>query len=479
MSDIHTTDNLFFDRTGMDKTRVENLVTDSLGKMDDGELFLEYNQSESLSFDDGHLRNANFNTSQGFGLRSVLGEATAYAHASDLSEKAIKRAAQTVRAVNHGQNPAKALTTPAFGTNKQLYGDINPLQEVPFEQKIALLEKIDAYLRSKDKRVKQVSASLLGQWQAVEIIRADAQSTCDIRPLVRLNVSVIAEKDGRMESGSSGAGGRMAYAEYINESGWKKLADEALRQALVNLESVPAPAGEMPVVLGNAWCGVLLHEAIGHGLEGDFNRKGTSAFSGLMGEQVASKGITIVDDGTLENRRGSISIDDEGTPSSYNVLIEDGILTGYIQDRLNARLMNMRATGNGRRESFAHQPMPRMTNTYMLAGNDTREDMIKSVKHGLYAAHFGGGQVDITSGKFVFSASEAYLIEDGKITAPVKGATLIGNGPDCLTKVASIGNDLALDDGVGTCGKSGQSVPVGVGQPSMLIDAMTVGGTAV
>jgi len=474
-----TLDELFFARTGMDKLRVEKLVSDTLSGMDDGELFLEYDQSESLSFDDGKLRNANFNTSQGFGLRTVLGEATAYAHASDLSEEALKRAAATVRAVNHGQAAVHAKLEPAFGTNRQLYTDINPLKEVAFETKIELLQKIDGYLRSKDARVKQVSASLSGVWQAVQIIKANTLSAGDIRPLVRLNVSVIVEQNGRMETGSSGAGGRVAYAQYITEANWKKLADEALRQALVNLNSVPAPAGEMPVVLGNAWCGVLLHEAIGHGLEGDFNRKGTSAFAGLMGKQVASKGVTIVDDGTMENRRGSLSIDDEGTPTSRTVLIEDGILTGYIQDRLNARLMNMRATGNGRRESFAHQPMPRMTNTYMLGGNTPRQEMISSVKRGLYAAHFGGGQVDITSGKFVFSASEAYLIEDGKITSPVKGATLIGNGPDCLTKVRAIGNDMALDDGIGTCGKAGQSVPVGVGQPSLLIDAMTVGGTAV
>jgi TldD protein len=477
--DSPTLDELFYARTQMDKQRTARITAEALSGMDDGELFLEYSQSESLSFDDGKLRNASFNTSQGFGLRSVLGEAAAYAHASELSEEALKRAAQTVRAVNHGQSPVHAQITPPFGTNRQLYSDVNPLKEVPFEHKIELLQKIDAYLRSKDARVKQVSASLLGQWQAVQIVKANGATAGDIRPLVRLNVSVIVEHNGRMETGSSGAGGRIAYAQYISEANWKKLADEALRQALVNLEAVPAPAGEMPVVLGNAWCGVLLHEAIGHGLEGDFNRKGTSAFSGLMGKQVASKGVTVVDDGTLPNRRGSLSIDDEGTPTSRTVLIEDGILTSYIQDRLNARLMNMRATGNGRRESFAHQPMPRMTNTYMLAGNSTRQEMISSVKRGLFAAHFGGGQVDITSGKYVFSASEAYLIENGKITAPVKGATLIGNGPDALTKVKAVGNDLALDDGIGTCGKAGQSVPVGVGQPSLLIDGITVGGTAV
>ncbi len=477
MADFPLLDDLFFNRTGLDKDRTGRLVSNTLSGMDDGELFLEYNQSESLHFDDGRLKNASYNTIQGFGLRSVLGEASAYAHASDLSEAAIKRAAETVRAVNHGQNGTQASIIPPFGTNTHLYDDINPLQQVEFGVKIELLQKIDAYLRAKDKRVKQVSASLSGVWQAVRIIKPDGTHAGDIRPLVRLNVNIIAEENGRMETGSSGAGGRVAYDLYIKESGWKPLADEALRQALVNLQSVPAPAGEMQVVLGAGWCGVLLHEAVGHGLEGDFNRKGTSAFSGLMGKQVAAKGVTVVDDGTLPDRRGSLSIDDEGTPTSRTVLIEDGILTGYIQDRLNARLMNMRATGNGRRESYAHSPMPRMTNTYMLGGNTPPGDIIASVKKGLYAAHFGGGQVDITSGKFVFSASEAYLIEDGKITSPVKGATLIGNGPDCLTKVRAIGNDMKLDDGIGTCGKAGQSVPVGVGQPTMLIDGLTVGGT--
>jgi len=474
-----TTTSLFFIRTGLDQPRVERLVAEALHGMDDGELFLEYAQSENLAFDDGRLKNASFNTSQGFGLRSVLGEASAYAHASELSEDAMKRAAVTARAVHYGQPPVAAQIAPAFGTNAQLYSDVNPLKEVAFERKIELLQHIDAYVRGKDPRVKQVSVSLSGQWQAVHIIKADGRSASDIRPLVRLNVNVLAEHNGRMETGSSGAGGRMGYADYIAEGSWRKLADEALRQALVNLESVPAPAGEMPVVLGPGWCGVLLHEAIGHGLEGDFNRKGTSAFSGLMGKQVAAKGVTVVDDGTIANRRGSLSIDDEGTPSSRTILIENGILTGYIQDRLNARLMNMRATGNGRRESFACQPMPRMTNTYMLGGDANPKDIIASVKRGLYTAHLGGGQVDITSGKFVFSASEAYLIENGKITTPVKGATLIGNGPDILTKVHVIGNDMALDNGIGTCGKAGQSVPVGVGQPTLLIDALTVGGTAI
>ena len=479
MTDLHILEELFFSRTGMDRLRVEGLVSDALSGMDDGELFLEYLQSENLSFDDSRLRSASFNTTQGFGLRSVLGEASAYAHASELSEDAVRRAVATARAVHYGQSPVAALTPPPFGTNTQLYGGINPLKEVAFETKIELLQQINDYVRSKDPRVKQVSVSLSGQWQAVNIIKADGRVAGDIRPLVRLNLNVLVEENGRMETGSAGAGGRVGYGEYIAQGHWQSLADEALRQALVNLKSIPAPAGEMQVVLSSGWCGVLLHEAIGHGLEGDFNRKGTSAFAGLMGKQVASKGVTVVDDGTIPGRRGSLSIDDEGTPSSRTVLIEDGILTGYIQDRLNARLMNMRATGNGRRESFASQPMPRMTNTFMLSGNDAPEDIIKSVKNGIYAAHLGGGQVDITSGKFVFSASEAYLIENGKITSPLKGATLIGNGPDCLTKVRAIGNDSKLDDGIGTCGKAGQSVPVGVGQPTMLIDGLTVGGTSV
>jgi TldD protein len=479
MTDITLLENLFFARTGMDKKRVSTITSDALHGMDDGELFLEYSQSESFTFDDGQLKNASFNNDQGFGLRSVLGEATGYAHASELSEEAIKRAAATVRAVNYGQSNVKAEHLPSFGTNRNLYSDINPLAEVPFEKKIKVLQAIDAYLRAKDPRVRQVSVSLLGSWQAVEIIRGDGKTTGDIRPLVRLNISVVAEENGRMETGSHGAGARTSYAHFIDEHQWKAQADKALKQALTNLQSRPAPAGEMPVIIGNAWCGVLLHEAVGHGLEGDFNRKKTSAFSGLIGQRVAAKGVTVVDDGTIMDRRGSLSIDDEGTPTSRTVLIEDGILTGYMQDRLNARLMGVKATGNGRRESYAYQPMPRMTNTYMLGGKNKVDDMIASVKRGIYAVNFGGGQVDITSGKFVFSASEAYMVENGKISYPVKGATLIGNGPDILTKVSAIADDMSLDDGVGTCGKDGQSVPVGVGQPTVLIDRITVGGTQV
>jgi TldD protein len=349
---------------------------------------------------------------------------------------------------------------------------------MPFAARAALLSEIDVFARAADSRVTQVMASIAGEWQVVEILRADGARTADLRPLVRLNVSVVMEQNGRRESGSHGAGGRTSYAPLVDPAYWQSAVHEAIRQASVNLESVPAPAGEMPVVLGAGWPGILLHEAIGHGLEGDFNRKQTSAFAGLMGSRVASKGVTVVDDGTLPDRRGSLTVDDEGTPTSRTTLIEDGILVGFIQDRQNARLMNMRATGNGRRQSYAHSPMPRMTNTIMLGGDSTAEEMIKSVKRGLYAVNFGGGQVDITSGKFVFSASEAYMIEDGKVTAPVKGATLIGNGPDALTKVEMIGNDPALDPGVGTCGKNGQGVPVGVGQPTLKISGLTVGGTA-
>jgi TldD protein len=476
MTNLTTADEIFFERAGLDRSRVEAAVAESLVGADDGELFLEYSQFESFSFDDGKLKAATFDTSQGFGLRAVAGEATGYAHASELSEAAIRRAGETVKAVHAGHGGSADLTPSA--TNRQLYGDINPLKEVAFEAKIKLLQEIDAYARAQDQRVRQAMVSLLGQWQAVEVVRADGYRAGDIRPLVRLNVSLVVGEGDRQETGSHGVGGRAGYEAFITPEGWRAQVDEALRQALVNLESVPAPAGEMTVVLGPGWPGILLHEAIGHGLEGDFNRKKTSAFSGLIGERVASEGVTVVDDGTLADRRGSLTIDDEGTPTGRTVLIENGILKGYLQDRMNARLMGVEPTGNGRRQGFAHQPIPRMTNTFMLAGERAPEDIIASVKHGLYAANFGGGQVDITSGKFVFSASEAYLIEDGKRTQPVKGASLIGNGPDVLTKVAAIGNDLALDPGIGTCGKAGQGVPVGVGLPTLRIDGLTVGGTA-
>ena len=467
---------LFFSRTGMDERRVQGIVDDALKGADDGELFLEYRQSESFAFDDGRLKAAAFDTTQGFGLRAVSGEATGYAHASELSEEAIRRAAATVKAVSKGHSGMAALS-PAR-TNARLYGDIDPLGSAQFETKVKLLEDMNAYARGKDPRVKQVSCSLAGEWQTVEVIRSGGEIYRDIRPLVRINVSVVVEENGRQEAGSYGGGGRSGYETYLEPGYWHHAVDEALRQALVNLKSVPAPAGEMTVVLGPGWPGILLHEAIGHGLEGDFNRKKTSAFAGLLGQRVAAPGVTVVDDGTIAGRRGSLTIDDEGTPTSRTVLIEDGILKGYMQDRQNARLMGVRPTGNGRRQSYACQVMPRMTNTYMLGGDKTPEEILATVKKGIYATNFGGGQVDITSGKFVFSCTEAYLIEDGKVGPAIKGATLIGNGPEALTRVAMIGNDMKLDTGVGTCGKNGQSVPVGVGQPTLRLDGLTVGGTA-
>jgi TldD protein len=477
MTDIATTDDIFYNRSGMDQKRVEGIVEDALHGADDGELFLEYNQSESFVFDDGQLKNASFDTMQGFGLRAIAGETAGYSHASELNEDALKRASDTVKTIHAGHGSTMAAAPSP--TNRSLYIDDNPLNMVPFETKVKVLSDIDAYARGLDDRIKQVSASLSGEWQAVQIVRGDGSRAADIRPLVRLNVSVVAGDGERMEAGSYGMGGRETYETYLLTDTWQGAVDEALRQALVNLESVAAPAGEMPVVLGPGWPAILLHEAIGHGLEGDFNRKKTSAFSELMGQRVAAPGVTVVDDGTIEDRRGSLSIDDEGTPAQRTVLIEDGILTGYMQDRMNAHLMGVPSTGNGRRQSYAHAPMPRMTNTVMENGEHDPEEIIKSVKKGLYAVNFGGGQVDITSGKFVFTCTEAYQIEDGKLGAAVKGATLIGSGPEALKTVSMIGNDMALDPGVGTCGKDGQGVPVGVGQPTMLLDELTVGGTEV
>ena len=464
------------DRAGLDGGKVRQLIASGLEGADDGELFLEYCQSEVLVFDNNRLKQATYDTAQGFGLRAVKDEAVGYAHASDVSEAALSRAAEVVRAVKGGHSGK--YSEPPARTNRKLYGDDNPLGEPGFEAKVKLLETIDAYARAKDPRVRQVTASIAATWQVVEILRADGEKYRDIRPLVRLNVSVVAGDGDRQETGSYGLGGRENYQRFIETRAWQGAVDEAVRQALVNLIAVAAPAGEMDVVLGHGWPGVMLHEAVGHGLEGDFNRKKTSAFAGLMGQRVAAKGVTVVDDGTMQQRRGSLSIDDEGTQSNRTVLIEDGILVGYMQDRQNARLMNMRPTGNGRRESHAHLPMPRMTNTYMLAGTHDPQEMIASVKSGLYAVNFGGGQVDITSGKYVFQCTEAYKIEDGKVTAPLKGAMLIGNGPSDLHRITMIGNDFALDPGVGTCGKNGQGVPVCVGQPSLRMNKITVGGTA-
>lgn len=457
--------------------RLKEIVSDAVKGADDGELFLESTESEALMFDNGRLKTANHSTDQGFGLRAVAGEAAGYAHSSELSEAALLRASDAVSAVKTGYSGTLADAPPR--TNRHLYGDENPIGAPSFEEKAKLLTEIDAYVRNADPRVRQVTASLAASWQHVEIVRGDGQIVRDIRPLVRMNVSVVVGDGDRQESGSYGAGGRKGFGEFVAEGSWQNAADEALRQALANLSAVPAPAGTFDIVLSSGWPGVMLHEAVGHGLEGDFNRKKTSAFAGLMGQQVAAKGVTVVDDGTISERRGSLTIDDEGTPTNRNVLIEDGKLVGYMQDRQNARLMGVAATGNGRREGYAHQPMPRMTNTYMTEGQYTPEEIIASVKNGVYAVSFGGGQVDITSGKFVFGCTEAYMIEDGKVTQPIKGAMLIGNGPDAMHRVSMVGNDLKLDNGIGMCGKAGQGVPVGVGQPHLRMNQMTLGGTRV
>lgn len=462
---------------GLSEEQARSVLARALKGADDGELFLEYRQSESLVFDNGRLKGANYDTSRGFGLRAVAGEAAGYAHSGEVSVAALERAADAVSAVASGHSGTYAEAPPR--TNAKLYGDGNPIASPVFADKVTLLQRIDAYARARDPKVRQVSVSLASSWQVVEILRADGHRVRDVRPLVRFGVSVVAGDGSRQESGSHGFGGRDMVEAFLTEDSWKHAVDEALRQALVNLEAVPAPAGSFDVVLGPGWPGILLHEAVGHGLEGDFNRKKTSAFAGLMGQRVASKGVTIVDDGTIGGRRGSLTVDDEGTPTGRTVLIEDGILTGYMQDRQNARLMGVAPTGNGRRQSFAHIPMPRMTNTVMLAGDRDPGEILEGVQDGIYAVSFGGGQVDITSGKFVFSCTEAYRIENGRIGAPIKGAMLIGNGPDALTRVEAIGNDMALDPGIGTCGKQGQGVPVGVGQPTLRINKMTIGGTAV
>lgn len=457
--------------------RIKRIVADTIHGADDGELYLEYSESEALVFDNGKLKTASFNTDQGFGLRAVAGDASGYAHSSELSEAALLRASDAVSTVKGGYSGM--LAAAPTRTNRHLYSDENPIPSPSFAAKAKLLQEIDAYLRAADPRVRQVTASLASSWQNVEILRADGEVARDVRPLVRFNVSVVVGDGDRQESGSYGMGGRKAFGEFLTEDNWQYAAKEALRQALVNLDATPAPAGTFDIVLSSGWPGVMLHEAVGHGLEGDFNRKKTSAFAGLMGSAVAAKGVTVVDDGTIAERRGSLTIDDEGTPSAHNVLIEDGKLVGYMQDRQNARLMGMKATGNGRRQGYAYQPMPRMTNTYMTAGDKTPEEIIASVKKGIYAVSFGGGQVDITSGKFVFGCTEAYMIEDGKVTQPIKGAMLIGNGPDAMHRVTMVGNDMKLDTGIGMCGKAGQGVPVGVGQPHLRMNQMTVGGTQV
>ncbi|MEM8849505.1 MAG: metalloprotease TldD [Pseudomonadota bacterium] len=443
---------------------------------DDGELFLERRRSEVIVFDDGRVKTASYDASEGFGLRAVRGETAGYAHSTEISEQSLTRAAETARlAVGDGGG---TLADRPAGTNRKLYGDDDPIAGQTFPVKLDILREIDAYARSLDKRVVQVTATISASLQEVEILRPEGTSVADIRPMVRMGVSVIVEENGRRESGNAGGGGRVALDGLMIADHWQGLAREALRIAVVNLSAEPAPAGMMDVALGAGWPGILLHEAVGHGLEGDFNRKGQSAFAGLMGQQVAAKGVTVLDDGTIPDRRGSLTVDDEGTPSGKNALIEDGILVGYMQDRQNARLMGVDATGNGRRESFAHAPMPRMTNTYMLGGKATPEEIVADLKDGIYAVGFGGGQVDITNGKFVFSCTEAYRVKDGKVGAPVKGATLIGDGATAMRGIHAIGNDMALDPGMGNCGKAGQWVPVGVGQPTLLISGLTVGGSA-
>ncbi len=462
--------------TNLDRDTALSLLQEATAGADDGELFLERKRSEMLTFDDGRVKNASFDASEGFGLRAVKGETAGYAHSTTIDEHALKRAVSTAR-LAVGDGGGKMADAPA-GTNKKLYSDEDPMLQATFPAKIDVLREIDAFARGLDKRVVQVSVALGASHQEVLILRPDGALVTDTRPMSRLNVSVIVEENGRRESGMAGGGGRAGLIGLIARDHWETATREALRIALVNLEAEAAPAGVMDVVLGPGWPGILLHEAIGHGLEGDFNRKGTSAFAGLMGQQIAAKGVTVLDDGTIPDRRGSITVDDEGTPSAKNTLIEDGVLVGYMQDRQNARLMGVAPTGNGRRESYAHAPMPRMTNTYMLSGDADPASLVADLKDGIYAVGFGGGQVDITNGKFVFSCTEAYRVKDGIVGAPVKGATLIGDGATALKQIQGIGNDMALDPGIGNCGKAGQWVPVGVGQPSLMIGGLTVGGAA-
>lgn len=460
----------------LDRETALATLRDAVAGADDGELFFERRRSEALMFDDGRLKTASYDASEGFGLRAVRGEVTGYAHSTEISERALRRAAETARlAVAEGGGK---LADAPLATNRRLYTDADPIAGAAFPVKVETLREIDDFLRGLDARVVQVSASIAASIQEVEILRPEGLSTRDTRPMTRINISVIVEEDGRRESGSAGGGGRIGLDGLMDPADWQARAREALRIACVNLRAEPAPAGVMDVVLGPGWPGILLHEAIGHGLEGDFNRKGSSAFAGLMGQRIAAPGVTVLDDGTIPDRRGSISVDDEGTPSARNVLIEDGVLVGYMQDRQNGRLTGGGSTGNGRRQSFAHAPMPRMTNTYMLGGDSSPADILADLKDGIYAVGFGGGQVDITNGKFVFSCTEAYRVKDGKVGAPVKGATLIGDGATALQQIRAIGNDPALDPGIGNCGKAGQWVPVGVGQPTLMIGGLTVGGSA-
>jgi TldD protein len=476
---LATARSLLLEPFGLDETHLSRALSEiTAHKVDDADLYFQYTRSEGWSLEEGIVKTGSFSIDQGVGVRAVSGEKTAFAYSDDISEASLLDAARTVRSISAAaQNRKAKVPTRRIAAARSLYNGLDPIASLDSAQKIALLGHVEQLARARDPRVAQVMAGLASEYDVVMVARADGTLAADVRPLVRLSVTVIAEQNGRREMGSAGGGGRFGLA-YFDEARITEYVNEAVKAALTNLEARPAPAGEMTVVLGPGWPGILLHEAIGHGLEGDFNRKGSSAFSGRIGKRVAAKGVTVLDDGTISDRRGSLNVDDEGHASQRNVLIEDGILKGYIQDSMNARLMGVKPTGNGRRESYAHIPMPRMTNTYMLGGDKEPAEVIASIKKGLYATNFGGGQVDITSGKFVFSASEAFWVENGKILYPVKGATIVGNGPDALTRVTMIGNDMKLDSGVGTCGKEGQSVPVGVGQPTLRIDGLTVGGTA-
>jgi TldD protein len=465
----------FFEKTDLTRKDAENIISETLNKCDDGELYLEDSKSESILLDDNKIKSSSYSSDLGFGFRAISGEIVAYSHSNEISKDSLNQSSKNLQSTLKSSKGTYNHEIPK--TNKSFYNDINPIEEKDLNSKLEVLNKVNNYLRSKDSNVKQVTSSFSGEQKSIEIIRLGGQSITDVRPLVRFNVSVMLEKNGRKETGVYGIGGRQSYDSYLDNENWKNVCDEAYRIASVNLESKPAPAGEMKVVLGPGWPAILIHEAIGHGLEGDFNRKKTSAFHDLMGQRVASEGVTIVDDGTIDKRRGSLTIDDEGTPTERTVLIENGILKNFMQDRLNARLMQTKSTGNGRRESYKHVVLPRMRNTMMLSGKNTQDEMISSVDKGIFAVSFGGGQVDITSGKFVFNCTEAYEIIDGKIGSPIKGATLIGDGPSILKEVSMVGNDMMLDPGIGTCGKAGQGVPVGVAQPSILIDKMTVGGT--
>jgi TldD protein len=465
----------FFEKTDLTRKDAENIISETLNKCDDGELYLEDSKSESILLDDNKIKSSSYSSDLGFGFRAISGEIVAYSHSNEISKNSLNQSSKNLQSTLKSSKGTYNHEIPK--TNKNFYNDINPIEEKNLNSKLEVLNKVNDYLRSKDSNVKQVTSSFSGEQKSIEIIRLGGQSITDVRPLVRFNVSVMLEKNGRKETGVYGIGGRQSYDSYLDNENWKNVCDEAYRIASVNLESKPAPAGEMKVVLGPGWPAILIHEAIGHGLEGDFNRKKTSAFHDLMGQRVASEGVTIVDDGTIDKRRGSLTIDDEGTPTERTVLIENGILKNFMQDRLNARLMKTKSTGNGRRESYKHVVLPRMRNTMMLSGQNTQDEMISSVDKGIFAVSFGGGQVDITSGKFVFNCTEAYEIIDGKIGSPIKGATLIGDGPSILKEVSMVGNDMMLDPGIGTCGKAGQGVPVGVAQPSILIDKMTVGGT--